>query len=402
MIHSFSCENFYSFGEKSSLNFKVSNITPKGNGYFETPLGNKLSKVEAVIGANASGKTNLLKVLPFFRWIIIESFNRSPESKIPIHTFLGSDTNKSANLSVVFEINEGIYIHSLTVNKERILKESLKVTSFKKKKYSTKTLFSRKWDKQKNNYILKDPSFDLPEGVENSQRTNASLLSTAIRLNHKESQHIAKYWEQIETNVVEAGWLGDPSTPNKLPQWFEALLFYSNNEKLKEAAEKLLSQFDLGLNQILFDKEKSDNEITIKNIQAVHLFGAKEHKLPIIYESSGTKQLFVILKIILNALATGSIAIVDEFDVNLHPEIVIELYNLFIHPETNPKNAQLLISTHSHLLLSIIDKYQITLVEKNEKGSSESWRLDTMTGVRSDENYYAKYIAGTYGAIPNI
>ena len=48
------------------------------------------------------------------------------------------------------------------------------------------------------------------------------------------------------------------------------------------------------------------------------------------------------------------------------------------------------------------DKYQIILTEKNEKGVSESWRLDEMIGVRADDNYYSKYIAGAYGAVPKF
>jgi len=121
------------------------------------------------------------------------------------------------------------------------------------------------------------------------------------------------------------------------------------------------------------------------------------------YESSGTQQLFIILKTILLVLDKGGIAILDEIDVNLHPEIISALIELFIQPETNPNNAQILFSTHSHRILSRLDKYQIILVEKNEKGVSESWRLDEMgNSVRADDNYYSKYIAGTYGAVPKL
>ncbi len=42
------------------------------------------------------------------------------------------------------------------------------------------------------------------------------------------------------------------------------------------------------------------------------------------------------------------------------------------------------------------------LVEKNENGETEAWRLDDMTGVRADDNYYTKYIAGAYGARPKV
>jgi hypothetical protein len=79
----------------------------------------------------------------------------------------------------------------------------------------------------------------------------------------------------------------------------------------------------------------------------------------------------VLLKTILQVLDTGGIAILDEIDVNLHPDIINALCNLFVQPETNIHNAQLLFSTHTPSILSRLDKYQIILVEKRD-GTSES------------------------------
>jgi hypothetical protein len=177
--------------------------------------------------------------------------------------------------------------------------------------------------------------------------------------------------------------------------------FYSENKNLKKEAEKLLARFDLGLNAFDIRKEEKEDGFTI-NVQVIHSFGNQTCALPLKYESAGTKQLFVLLKIILQVLANGGVAIIDEFDVNLHPDMVMALYELFIHEETNPKNAQMIFSSHSHQILSELDKYQIILTEKNVKGSSETWRLDEVNGVRADDNYYTKYIAGAYGAIPKI
>ena len=170
---------------------------------------------------------------------------------------------------------------------------------------------------------------------------------------------------------------------------------------LKKKAEKLLARFDLGLESFEIDKKKKENRFSI-NVKVAHSFSGQKEYLPIQYESSGTRQLFILLKTILLVLTKGGVAVLDEFDVNLHPEVVLFLFDLFIQPETNPKNAQLLFSTHSHLVLSNLDKYQIILTEKNEKGESESWRLDDMSGVRADDNYYTKYIAGAYGAVPKL
>jgi len=200
---------------------------------------------------------------------------------------------------------------------------------------------------------------------------------------------------------VEAGWIGDQLLPNAVQNLAEAMNFYSENEILKKEAEKLLARFDLGLEAFDIKKEKKEDGFTF-NIQVIHLFGQQKCALPLKYESAGTKQLFVLLKTILQVLANGGVAVIDEFDVNLHPDMVMALYELFISSETNRNKAQMIFSSHSHHILSGLDKYQIVLTEKNSKGESEVWRLDEMEGVRADDNYYTKYIAGAYGAIPRI
>lgn len=405
MIHSISCKNFYSFGEETSLVFEVNGNAPENNGYFIAKSGVRLSKVETVIGPNASGKTNLLKILPFLKWLVIDSLVKSkPEDLIVVQPFaFGEAKDQPTELAVVFEIDGKVYSYSISLNKQKIISEELKLTTFVKEKNSSKKIFSRSWNETKNHYDFSGDNFGVPN-LENLLRKNASVIGSVYQINpnHKEIEEIVKYWQRIETNVIEAGWLGDHLLINRLPQWFEALVFYSENDNLKQEAEKLISRFDLGLKGIKFSKESEENRLTIKDVQAVHLLNGEEQSLPVQYESSGTKQLFVLLKSILAALEKGSIAIVDEFDVNLHPEMVMALFDLFIQPETNPKNAQLLLSTHSHMLLSKLDKYQIVLVEKNENGISEAWRLDEVSDVRSDDNYYSKYIAGAYGAVPKI
>lgn len=402
MIHFFSCKNFYSFPKKTTVSFVVNENAPDNNGYLTTPSGVRLSKAEIVIGPNASGKTNLLKIVPFLKWIILDSFNINPSAPIPIQPFMFSDLkNKPSELSVEFEINGNIYLYEFVLNSNRIISENLKVKNKTKKRVTYKVLFSRNWEGVSEKYNFEGKNFDLPKGFENLLRSNASVIGSASRLNHKKSQEIAKYWQQVETNVIEAGWIGDHLLLNATQQLPEVFNFYSENESLKKEAEKLLSRFDLGLAGFEIEKQKQENGFLL-NIKATHLLNGQKHYLPVQYESSGTKQLFVLLKTILQVLTKGGVAILDEFDVNLHPEMVLLLFELFIQPETNPKNAQILFSTHSHLVLSKLDKYQIVLTEKNEDGSSESWRLDEMSGVRADDNYYSKYIAGAYGAIPKI
>lgn len=402
MIHSFSCKNFYSFRDTATMSFVVNEKAPDNDGYFIAPSGTRLSKVESVIGPNASGKTNLLKVLPFLKWLMLTSFNADPSDLLPVKPFLfGTQKGKPTELSVDFEIGGNIYSYTFVLNEHKILFEELKVKNKTKKKVTSKKLFSREWSEDTERYELDDRGFELPKEFDGLLRTNASAISSAVRLNHKKSLEISSFWQKLETNVIEAGWVGDRLLPNAMGQLVEAFDFYSDNDDVKKEAEKFLARFDLGLKSFDITKEKKEGGFHL-DVNVRHLFGSKEVVLPITYESSGTKQLFVLLKTILQALANGSVVALDEFDVNLHPELAVALFELFTRPETNPKNAQIFFSTHSHLVLSRLDKYQIVLVEKNESGVSETWRLDEVSGVRADDNYYAKYVAGAYGATPKL
>lgn len=400
MIHSFSCKNFYSIRDGVAVSFVVNDKAPKNNGYFNTPAGIRVSKVETVIGPNASGKTNILKVIPFLKWLIVDSFNTNPSAQIPVFPFKFHEAQNPTELSVEFELKKDTYVYSFIITTERILSEELIIKNKTSKRVTSKTLFKRDWNPDIKLYTLDGKNFDFPKGFENLLRSNASVIGVA--LNHPKSKEIAEYWKRIETNVIEAGWIGDQLMPNTGIRLMEILKFYNENESLKMEAEKLLSRFDLGFAAFKYKLETQGNATTIKNIQAIHTINGQQQLLPIQYESSGTKQLFILLKSILLVLGRGGIAILDEFDVNLHPDMLGTLFDLFIQPETNPHNAQLLFSTHSHLVLSKLDKYQIILTEKNDTGATDVWRLDDMQGVRADDNYYSKYITGAYGAVPDI
>ena len=124
MIHSFSCKNFYSFSDPANVNFAVNDNAPDNNGYFTAPSGTRLSKVETVIGPNASGKTNLLKVLPFLKWLIADSFNINPAASLPVKPFLlGKQKTEPIELSVDFEIGSDIFIYSFSLSENKIFRK---------------------------------------------------------------------------------------------------------------------------------------------------------------------------------------------------------------------------------------------------------------------------------------
>lgn len=399
MIHSFYCKNFYSCKDEVEVNFVVNDQAPdtEGYSYYGTNKNKRLSLVETVIGPNASGKTHLLKVLPFFQWAITASIGLKKDEKLPVKPFIFDKyLNHPIDLGVTFSIKNDIYTYFLSLTKDRILKEELKVTSLARKNYSTKKLFSRLWNKKNSKYEFLFPSkkFLINNDLKKSIRENITIINSFERQNHEVSSSIVAYWQKIRSNIKEMGLKNDHGGVLE-----NSLILYSKNDFFKQRVEDLLKKYNTGIEKIVFKKDKDlEEDWRLEQTMTTHRFGEYEYPLPLMYESSGTKQLLIVLSKILPVLEKGGAAIIDELDANLHPDLVRDLVDLFLNIDTNPHRAQLLVSAHSHILLSKLDKYQIVLVEKNEQGISEVWRLDEMEGVRADDNYYMKYIAGAYGA----
>lgn len=123
--------------------------------------------------------------------------------------------------------------------------------------------------------------------------------------------------------------------------------------------------------------------------------------LPFSEESSGTQSAFVLIFDLLLALDTGGMAVIDELDNDLHPHLIPKILDWFRFEHTNPKQAQLIFTCHTPEVLNLLQKHQVYLCEKYDQ-RSEAWRLDEVTGLRADDNLYAKYMAGALGAVPEV
>ena len=93
---------------------------------------------------------------------------------------------------------------------------------------------------------------------------------------------------------------------------------------------------------------------------------------------------------------------IDEIEADLHPDMIPAILDLFIDCDLNPHDAQIIFTCHVHEVLNGLQKDQVLLVEKDADGCSEAWRLGDVKGIRRDDNLYAKYRAGAYGAIPDL
>lgn len=170
----------------------------------------------------------------------------------------------------------------------------------------------------------------------------------------------------------------------------------------KSQMTQLLRSWDLGLSDVGFVRHEVQGQSLWHPMGQHELKDGHHFYLPFSKESSGTQTAFVLLKPLLNALRHGRLAIIDELESGLHPHMLEPILSLFADPDVNQQGAQILFTTHSMQVLNLLHKSRVMLVEKNEFGESSAWRMDGVKGIRNDDNLYAKYMAGAYGAVPQL
>lgn len=393
MLHSYSFKNFQSFREKVEVDLTLNAKTRMTDWMAEAPTGERVSKLMAVIGPNGSGKTALLKPLAFLGWFVSDSFRSAPDAEIQVMPHF-SAADEPIEFECALDFDGKLWRYELICTQKRVLHEAL----FQKHE-RFRYVFVRDWDESNGSYTVKQQDFDLAHSEARKVRQNASLISTAAQYGVALATRIAEPFVVTNVNFLGRRPLGDGDMLNAAKHFVE-------HPEQKSLMSSLLASWDLGLDDVELREVSTttpDNKVTTfwmpfgkhraRNIDAV---------LPFSIESSGTQGAFVLLSRLLQALETGGLAVIDEFENDLHPHMLEPILDLFANPATNPHNAQLIFTCHAIEVLNVVHKSQVILVEKNEECESSACRLDAVDGIRNDDNFYAKYMAGAYGAIPNL
>jgi AAA15 family ATPase/GTPase len=179
-----------------------------------------------------------------------------------------------------------------------------------------------------------------------------------------------------------------------------------NNQGLKifDFVKDILIRFDTGIKDIEIHKG-NDHEKDEPYFFPIFNYDLEDKNkvLPYHSQSSGVKALYKQLVKYKLALDTGGLLALDEFDTNLHPDILPELVELFINPKTNPHNAQFIFSTHNNEIMDTLKKYRVVLVNR-EDNESYLYRLDELsdTIIRNDRPITPLYKNNKIGGKPKI
>ncbi|MFM8246717.1 MAG: AAA family ATPase [Burkholderiaceae bacterium] len=394
MLRSFTLQNFQSFREAVQVSLELNRHTPADGRSCTSALGTRLAKAMAVVGANASGKTTLIKSLVFVDWFVKHSFHAKPDEPIPLAAHF-SATAEPSTFEVTFEFDGREWRYRLVASHDRVHHESL----YSKQSRAFSYVFTRDWNPERAGYTVKQQQFGMLQKEAEKVRENASLISTAAQY------EVGLALKLVSANVLSNLYgLGRQTMDHD--QIMRASEFYAKNAGIRSRMATLLQQWDFGLSDVRLEKHtvtrESGQTEEIHLPFGIHRVGSKEHPLMFLHESSGTQGAYILLSRILPALAHGGLVIIDELEADLHPHMLTPILDLFFSSKTNPHNAQIIFTCHSMEVLSLLHKAQVMLVEKDHNCESDAWRLDSVKGVRADDNLYAKYMAGAYGAIPQL
>lgn len=417
MLIQFTLGNYKSIRNESTLNLIAINPIKEFEDDNVFELGRyRILKSAVIYGANASGKSNVIEALKYFKWFVINSSKNSQvDDPINIEPFLFHDSfkKKPTSFELSFIIEGTKFRYGVELNKTMVVSEYL----LKSTKVKESPLFVRDEDGIE---VFKE--FKEGKGLEDKTRSNALFLSVVSQFNGLISGKIIKWFRSF--NVISG--LRDRN--------YEGVTAYMLKEDhLKDKIKNLIRKADLGIsdisvNDFLISKETLPDDMSeeakkaflkeaegdmVYNIDTFHKTydeNDNEAGLEIFdfddQESEGTKKFFRLAGPIIDTLEKGKILVIDELDARLHPLLTRHFVKMFNSRSLNPNNAQLVFATHdTHLLNACtLRRDQIWFAEKDHIGGTEIYSLADYKlpkgKVRKDASFEKDYMRGKYGAIP--
>lgn len=394
MIKSIKIANFCSIGKVQEISFLILPSEVLDESAVEV-ADCHLNLVNCFIGHNASGKTTVLKAISFLFWLMSSYASLKSDEPIPVdaHKFF---SKKLTKIEIEFFDQKRLFKYQVELDRHHIQREFLgeKVERGYTRVFEY-TRTAHDWD-FKSSPKIKINKNDLARFKE---RKNISVLSSLMETGYLPKLAFVKNFESNVTDLGERPWF-------LLESFFRVSQSLQADEILKKEVQAYLRDVDLSIFGFEFAEGSLDHAGETKKIpilECVHQSSVGTFKLPLFKESNGTGRSLELLTKVIAMLKEGGILVLDEIESGLHPYIIKKIISLFESKATNPHHAQLIFSTHQHWLLNDRTKTQIFITEKdNEYFETEVFRLDDVEGIRNDENYFQKYLAGAYGGVPHI
>ncbi|MDR0864548.1 MAG: ATP-binding protein [Candidatus Symbiothrix sp.] len=413
MILNLSVQNYRSFKDEISFSMVAGTSDSKGSNFFSQALAQgedevRLLKIASIYGPNASGKSNLLKLL--FDLVKYITVKPKISQSIPLYDpfkFEIESKTLPTDLSIEFILNRIKYKYDIKFDASKIIAENLSYYPEKKQR----NIYSRiidgsneisheakfgsdikgvKWKGFPNQLILSSFGEDIPDPIISEVY---KYFSTIKVVNSNNSNHLKLLKDEIDYIIAD-----DPKLHSRLNRLISLADTKMKGIKL-EKIDGLLAE-----NTSSFNQEKRKYKIYGTHSLFQDKQNVGDEYLPMREESQGTFTFYCICGILLKSLKEGTTIFIDELETSLHPNLARLLVSLFQDQRMNPKNAQLIFTTHEIELLdsSLFRKDQIWITEKDDFGVTDLFSLQDFNSVREDTPFDKWYLAGKFGGIPKI
>ena len=410
----FTASNVLSYRNEVTLSLHATRLSNKEvvrHIHTASAVPERVLPVAGVFGANASGKSTILKAMADMRAVVLGSFRKGTrDTAIHRHPFL-LDTECQEDPSefrVELILNGICWQYGFEIDNKRVFREC----AYHYPRGRQALVFEREGE-----VLTFGAAFrSIGKAIRPLLRENALLLSIIGAI---EDERIAPLFDWWRSNMLMA-----TSDNRAIRAAFTARLIKVDDSR--DRVLELLRAADLGLTdaevvkpdadvleklqtavRLIRDEETGDDEIVIEDVvQLSHRSKDGTIALDPVFESIGTQVWVGLIGPVLDALGRGGVLLVDELDASLHPLLVRRLVELFQSPRTNPRCAQLIFNAHDIALLEEHQPYelgrdQIWLAEKGDDGASRIFSLADYR-ARRDESIGRRYMRGRYGAIPRL
>ena len=402
MIAEIKFKNMFSFRDETVLSFEADKSKDLESYHVvELAPDLKLLKLAVIYGANASGKSNIIKVCDFIRsFITCTPLNKAELIKIVPFLLNRTSKEQASEFSVSFYAMNGDkairYVYSVLLETTHIVRETLIY------------------------YLSQQPATVFERSMENNVSSikfgQKVKISTAakeeITLKCLPNMSVFAAYMQVNTNIAEMETALQYLTKQMMPAIVptSSLSRYAEEAIKKETAKeyilRYLQEADFNISNIS-SKEQETKKGVVNYTMYQHkvssgLGGNDYYEFPELYESDGTIRTFGLASQIQNSIGSNAFLAVDEIESSLHPKLIEYMIERFLKES---KQAQLLLTTHYDGLLGeedLLRKDNIWFAEKNTDGASVLYPLTDFKGLNRISSLQKAYKFGKFGAVPNL
>ena len=405
MVLEIALANFFSINEKVTLDLQAANIQTKearaldGNTFS---VGNeRLLKTVAIYGANASGKSNIIKAIKVAVDIILDSHNYNEGDSFGFKPFKFGLNDTPSEFYIRFIVNGIEHEYSFTCTSDEIITECLYYYP-KGRKALVFSRDERKPGEKKEKYEF-STVIRRPTEVALNTSPKTLFISRASQMDREKAKEIYRWFnDQFIFSIKGKVSNADMSFFDKR---FYSYGRYGRGSHYLELLKQYEHFFDENRNALLSVLKAADSDIVEFSFKDGELMTYHRANPSLSFdfnseESEGTKILFKMMLVVMDVVKNNKIIFIDEAEASLHTKLVEYLINLF----HNSKSAQLVFTTHNTHLLDMkrFRKDQIFFVNKRDDGSSDLYSLFDYKDFREKMDLEKAYLQGRFDAVPYI